>query len=160
MSRKKAEHTVSSVKGARKVARSLSSLAKIQRPVGEASRYALQPMLVKAKQNLREPKPGRPNGNVITGELHDSMKIRQLKKNRAATETAVTATDKGVKKAHLVEFGTDPHWQPKRGVMHPGARPFPFLTPAFHDTEDETRKRLADRVIIAIEQQARRLSSK
>lgn len=31
--------------------------------------------------------------------------------------------------AHLVELGTRPHWQPNRfgGIMHPGARPKPFL---------------------------------
>ncbi len=36
--------------------------------------------------------------------------------------------------AHFVEFGTKPHWQPRRRSFHPGARPFPFLRPAF-DTE-------------------------
>ncbi|MCW5697372.1 MAG: hypothetical protein KIS96_11660 [Bauldia sp.] len=36
--------------------------------------------------------------------------------------------------AHLVEFGTRPHYQPRRGVMHPGARPKPFVRPAF-DTQ-------------------------
>lgn len=31
--------------------------------------------------------------------------------------------------AHLVELGTRPHWQPNRfgGIMHPGARPKPFM---------------------------------
>ena len=34
--------------------------------------------------------------------------------------------------AHLVEFGTAPHWQPNRfgGIMHPGAKPYPFMRPA------------------------------
>jgi hypothetical protein len=35
--------------------------------------------------------------------------------------------------AHLVEFGTAPHWQPRwrGGWMHPGARPKPFIRPAY-----------------------------
>lgn len=37
--------------------------------------------------------------------------------------------------AHLVEFGTAPHWQPLRRIMHPGARPKPFFRPAFESTK-------------------------
>lgn len=39
--------------------------------------------------------------------------------------------------AHLVEFGTAPHWQPNRKIMHPGARPYPFFRPAFEETKNE-----------------------
>lgn len=150
----------SQVKGHRRVAKNMRSLASMRAPVGEASRFALQPVLADAKANLATPKAGRPQGNIITHELINSMKIRQLKAVKGLTETAVTATDKGIKKAHLVEFGTDPHWQPKRGIMHPGARPFPFLTPAFHKNESEVESRMAERIVIAIEKRARRLNRK
>lgn len=39
--------------------------------------------------------------------------------------------------AHLVEYGTAPHAQPNRGIIHPGARPFPFFRPAFEATKNE-----------------------
>jgi HK97 gp10 family phage protein len=40
--------------------------------------------------------------------------------------------------AHLVEFGTAPHWQPNRfgGIMHPGARAKPFMRPAYEANLD------------------------
>lgn len=39
--------------------------------------------------------------------------------------------------AHLVEFGTAPHYQPLRRMMHPGAQPYPFFRPAFESTKHE-----------------------
>lgn len=48
----------------------------------------------------------------------------------------VTFTRRARKLAHLVEFGTAPHAQPNRGIMHPGARPFPFFRPAFEETKE------------------------
>lgn len=41
--------------------------------------------------------------------------------------------------AHLVEFGTAPHWQPnwRGGWMHPGARPKPFFRPAFEEKKQD-----------------------
>lgn len=32
---------------------------------------------------------------------------------------------------HLIENGTAPHYQPKRGIMHPGARPNPIMEHTF-----------------------------
>lgn len=48
--------------------------------------------------------------------------------------------------AHLVEFGTAPHAQPNRGIMHPGARAFPFFRPAFEETKDEVSRSVGARV--------------
>lgn len=47
-----------------------------------------------------------------------------------------------VRYAHLVEYGTAPHWQPNRfgGIMHPGARPFPFMRPALEVNRDDAVK--------------------
>lgn len=55
------------------------------------------------------------------------------------------------KLAHLVEFGTAPHWQPNLKFRHPGARPKPFFRPAFEATKGEVIDRLTRRA-------ARRLS--
>jgi len=38
--------------------------------------------------------------------------------------------------AHLVEFGTAPHYQPRRGIHHPGARPKPFFRSAYEQNRD------------------------
>ena len=45
--------------------------------------------------------------------------------------------NRGKKIAHLVEFGTAPHFQPKRNRMHPGARARPFMRPAFDSNGDQ-----------------------
>lgn len=41
--------------------------------------------------------------------------------------------------AHWVEFGTKPHYQPKRHYYHPGAQAFPFLFPAYETKKNEAR---------------------
>ena len=109
------------------------------RPIGEASRFALQPIKLAAQRNLGNSTPtnyrGVPGG-LEYGELAKSLTIRKVKRApKGQIQHHVTASGKGVGKAHLVEFGTEPHWQPRRGVMHPGAKAFPFLTPAYeaHD---------------------------
>lgn len=38
--------------------------------------------------------------------------------------------------AHMVEYGTKPHWMPKRQWMHPGAKPYPFMVPAWKAHKD------------------------
>ena len=143
-------------KQARANLRKLASVA--TKPIGAASRFALVPMRDAAKKNLKTPKPGHPDGNYITGELHDSLKVLKVKRAPARTvQYHVTASGKGIRKAHLVEFGTDPHWQPKRGVMHPGARPFPFMTPAFEEREDEAIKRFGEKYGDELEAEAAKL---
>ncbi|WP_306049184.1 hypothetical protein [Oceaniradius stylonematis] len=143
----------SKVRGHRKAARNIRRVAKsFDRPIGEASRYGLQPMLRSAKQNLLD------NGSYESGELYDGMRIRKIKKAPAGhVQHHVTATGKAVSKAHLVEFGTAPHWQPKRQQMHPGAKPHPFIEPAYHEKADETVDRFGKRVGPAIERQAARI---
>jgi HK97 gp10 family phage protein len=77
------------------------------------------------------------NDSVETGALVASMGVAEddQKQNR----TLVGPRSGKFRKmrpssyAHFVEFGTAPHWQPNRfgGIMHPGARPKPFLRPAY-----------------------------
>lgn len=143
----------SGVAGAKSTARNIRRLpSTIRTPVSQASRYALQPILAASKVNLRA------NDSVKRGVLIRNMKIRQKPgRRRSLVDTVVTATGKAIPIAHLVEFGTEPHWQPKRGVMHPGADPKPFLTPAYVDHEDEAIKRFGKNVGPRIEAQAARL---
>lgn len=122
----------SRVTGYRETARALRQLAKFPRGrVGAASRKALRPMLAKAKANLRA------NKSYHRGVLYRSMAIRMLKSSSSLSQWVIAATGRGVNIAHLVEAGTAPHWQPRRRRMHPGAKPKPFLEPAYlaHDAE-------------------------
>lgn len=88
-------------------------------------------MLRKAKANLKS------HGSYHRGVLYRSMRIRKLKSSSSLAQWVVAATGRGIAIAHLVEGGTKPHWQPRRGVMHPGAKRKPFLEPAFFEHDDE-----------------------
>jgi len=151
----------SRVEGVRETVRSIRRMTNMQRPISEASRYALMPMLAAAKSNLRVHKSYRyePGPNVVTGKLLKGMAIRKDKSSRTIQRHVVAATGKAIRIAHLVEFGTDPHWQPRRMRMHPGAKPFPFLTPAFHRHDDEAVSRFGQRIVLALESHARRVAA-
>lgn len=123
---------MSKVTGHRQTAAAIRKLAKFPRAkVGQASRKALQPMLAATKANLRA------NKSYSRGVLYRSMRIRALKSTSAMSQWVIAATGRGIAIAHLVEGGTAPHWQPKRGRMHPGARAKPFLEPAYFAHDDQ-----------------------
>lgn len=116
-------------------------LAKVLRAMGDAPtpavrrkarQEALKPVRDDAKGNLAR------NGNIETRQLISKVTIAEGNKSNQS----LVAIKRGrggkmnrnpVRYAHLVEFGTAPHWQPNRfgGSMHPGARPFPYMRPAF-----------------------------
>jgi HK97 gp10 family phage protein len=152
----------SSVKGYRETAKAIRRLSDVRRPITESSRYALKPILDASKANLRVSKSNRyePGPNVVTGTLLKSMAIRQKKASRLEQVMVVAATGKGIKYAHLVEFGTDPHWQPKRRQWHPGAQPFPFLTPAFMQNDKDALNRFGQMIGKAIEAHANRVRAR
>lgn len=77
------------------------------------------------------------NASVETGALSAALTVAEDDGRRNRTLMGVR---KGKIKgripssySHLVEFGTAPHWQPNRfgGIMHPGARPKPYMRPAY-----------------------------
>lgn len=78
---------------------------------------------------------------VDTGDLRRSIRTRQ-RSRRDVIETRVIAGGREAPHGHLVEFGTAPHRQPRRGTTHPGAEPHPFLRPAYYQKERETREKL------------------
>lgn len=135
------------VYGAKGVSRAFREMSKIiGRPIDEASRHALRPVLAAAKKNT-------PHASV--------KKALVLKKDRKSRKTYPTHMVGGDPKnpdyrlLHLLEFGTDPH-----PVNHPGTDPQPFLTPAFHAEGPNAIKRFGERLGPAVEKQAARLAKK
>lgn len=132
---------MSRVTGYRETARALRKVA--QRPkvsVGPASRKALAPMLAASKRNLQN------NGHHLrygVGVLKRSMRIRRLKATTTMSQYVVAPTGRGVNHAHLIEAGVRPHWQPKRGILHPGHQAWPFLEPAFFAHDDDVIRIMA-----------------
>jgi hypothetical protein len=122
----------SRVTGFRETARAIRRTGQYPKvAVGPAIRKALAPMLRATKANLKK------NRSYKRGVLSRSMRIRRLKSTSALAQWVIAPTGRGIGIAHLVEGGTRPHWQPKRGVMHPGARAKPYLEPAYFAHDDE-----------------------
>lgn len=98
-----------------------------------AMRAGQKVMLEAAKSNIP----------VKSGALRDSLKIKTSSRRGKVSATLVAGGKKAYY-AHMVEFGTAQHFiKPKRArslffaglarevVDHPGARPSPFMRPAF-----------------------------
>lgn len=129
---------MSRVTGFLETARAIRRVAQYPKlKVGPASRKSLTPMLKAAKANLKA------NQSYKRGVLYRSMKIRKLRSTSALNQWVIAPTGRGIGIAHLVEGGTAPHWQPRRGVMHPGAKRKPFLEPAYFAHDDEVVRILA-----------------
>jgi HK97 gp10 family phage protein len=140
----------SGVYGAKGVRAAFREMAKLYtRPVNEASRFALQPILKAARSNT-------PHASV--------KKALVLKQDRSAPKTKPTMAVGGDPNnpdyhlLHLLEFGVDPHMI--GGIAHPGHDPQPFLTPAFEAHGQEAIKRFGQKLGPALEKQAARLARK
>jgi hypothetical protein len=131
------------IQGDKQLRAALLKLTRIQRTEANAVlQDALEPMKMLTEQNaMRHRQPFQPIG----GHLDEGVVSVPVKENSSTTRTTwwVSFTGRARKIAHLLEFGTAPHAQPRRGIMHPGARPFPFFRPAFESTKDVTILRLA-----------------
>lgn len=142
------------IRGDRQTVRNLRSLAKglPAASINRSARVAMKPMLTKAKQNANrhrnyvgkwpkqftQPKAGRQS--VAAG-----LKFRIMKPTkRMVRHYWIGATGRAIKLAHLLEFGTAPHKQPKflGGWYHPGARPRPFMTPAYESEKNNVERSL------------------
>jgi len=80
-----------------------------------------------------------------TGALKKSLKIRQ----RGTFEGLEVSVGSSWPSAHLVEFGTQPHMVGAR--KHPGAKPKPFLRPAFRNKHSEALSKIKNRLRDAVE---------
>lgn len=96
---------------------------------------ALQPIVTAAKQLLSV------QNSVVTGALQRAIGTGD--KDRNTTAAGPIRGKRHATVAHFVEFGTKPHWQPLRRQHHPGARPKPFLRPAFEMHRIEVMEILA-----------------
>lgn len=156
------------VRGDKEVARALRELARqVSVPLNAASRFALQPTLSKARSNVQampaSEKTGTLAASLVIRKAPKSTKlnvVHQVGPNAAFQRWSPYGFRKPSKYAHLLEFGTAPHYQPKRGVMHPGTRPRPFLTPAFFQTREEVVKRFGKKIGPEMEKRAAKLRSK
>jgi hypothetical protein len=137
------------VSGTKQLSRKLRDIANAPTAsVRKAARAAaLQPINDQAALNLRA------NGSVITGKLLNGLRVVQTGRN----ETRFGQVGRHEPVAHLVEFGTAPHWQPRYrgGWMHPGARPYPFARPAFEQHKDLAVKIYVEHLWKEIQRQAR-----
>lgn len=80
-------------------------------------------------------------------------------KNKSSARVGVDF--KKVHHAHLVEFGTRPHWIPiakdrsgKKGWQHPGSQKHPFMRPAFDAKAPSVLSRVQSDLIKAVEKAA------
>jgi HK97 gp10 family phage protein len=68
--------------------------------------------------------------------------------------------DVPTKYAHLVEFGTAPHYQPKLRRQHPGTKAKPFMEPAWRQNKDRVNAALRAEILAGIEREAKKLAAK
>lgn len=156
------------VRGARQVAGNLRQLANyVATPLNAASRFALRPTLSAAKQNAKA-LPSEEKTGTLAASLtikRDPKSPRLNPKHRVGPSSDFSretqfGTRRPVRYAHLLEFGTAPHYQPGRGVTHPGSRAEPFLTPAYDSTKEQVVKRFGDRIGPEMEKRAAKIRTK
>ena len=139
----------SGVYGAKDVQRAFRQIAKsLKRPVNEASRFALQPILAAAK------------ANTTHASVKKALVMKQGKapKDRLTYDVGGDPKNPDYRLLHLLEFGVEPH---KIGnINHPGHAAQPFLTPAFTEHGAEAIKRFGEKIGPAMEKQAARLAKK
>lgn len=156
------------VRGSRETARALRELSKqVAVPLASTSRFALQPTLRAAKSNAKAI-PFKED----TGTLEASLVIKRKPRTSKVNPVFQVGPDSGyqratqfgsrrpVKYAHLIEFGTAPHFQPGRGITHPGTAPHPFMTPAYFSTREEVVKRFGQKIGPEMEKRAAKLNAK
>lgn len=132
------------VKGDKQLRANLMKMAAVKKSeVNAILENALEPMREATSMNalkLRQAGTSPPGGHLDQGVVSVPVKEGST---RTRTTWWVSFTKRARKIAHLVEFGTAPHAQPRRGIMHPGARPKPFFRPAFETTKGETMSKLS-----------------
>lgn len=108
---------------------------------------ASKPMLDEAVENARAHRQSgaRPKG----GHVDEGLVFRKRRESTSKRRNYVIgAVNRARYILHLLEFGTRPHWQPRRfgGIMHPGARPFPVIRPSYENHADKTIERFGKEI--------------
>lgn len=112
--------------------------------ISKTVREEFQPMKEATESNARALR--QVGYNPRGGHLDEGVVVAQVEKSPLHVEFWLTFRRRARKIAHLVEFGTAPHYQPRRGILHPGARPKPFFRPAYESTKDEVIEGVGRRV--------------
>ena len=156
------------VRGDKQVAAALRALSRgVDVPLNAASRHALAPTLSAAKRNARTSDFSDSSGAlakslVIKKNAARSRKLAPVHQVGPRRDVSVTHTAKfsgkkqirrPVKYAHLVEFGTAPHFV-RPGFFHPGAKAKPFMTPAYYETRAMVSTRFMSRIGPEMEKRA------
>jgi len=128
------------VRGRRKLAANFKRLTTVDAlALSSSMRLSLVPMNEQVTANaklLRQPGP-RPRG----GHLDQGVVTRKVKATgRFEQVWWVALTRRARSIGHLVEFGTRPHDQPRRGTFHPGATPRPFFRSAEAEKREEVKR--------------------
>lgn len=156
------------VRGDKETARALRALQQqVAVPLAAASRFSLQPTLKTARSNVKA-LPLKESSGALAASLIIKQKPRTSKLNptfqvgpNAGFQWGTEfGSRRPVRYAHLIEFGTAPHYQPGRGVTHPGTKPMPFLTPAYFATREEVVKRFGQKLGPELEKRAAKLAAK
>lgn len=119
----------------------LQNMRRISKAIGGGQmdkiiRDSLEPMRDRTEQNAR--KLRQEGYNPPGGHLDQGVVVAKRDQRGSLYRVYwVSFKNRAKKLAHLVEFGTAPHWQPRRMIMHPGARAKPFFRPAFEATKEE-----------------------
>lgn len=136
--------------GDRAVARNLRELSRgvPLALVDKAARQSMDPMLKDAKRRAKanrnyvgkfkgfpQPKPGRMHldQGLVVGKQGNQTRTRR--------KFLLGAKNRARRLAHLLEFGTAPHFQPRfrGGFFHRGARARPFLSPAYESHGNDVK---------------------
>lgn len=120
----------SEVRGIRATAAAIRSLARemSRGRVQEVHEQALEPIQRSARSYFNA------NGSFVTGVVPENIVVVHTSRR----ESKLTLAGMGAKIGHLIELGTEPHEQPNRGIVHPGAAPKPFMAPGFEDGAPES----------------------
>lgn len=107
-----------------------------------AMKSAANPMLTDVISRARKHRqPGRaPKG----GHIDQNIKFfRRKQSSKRRRDYVLGATGKRKSILTWLEYGTRAHFQPRRfgGIMHPGARRFPILRPAYDGHHEEVPER-------------------
>lgn len=127
----------SRVRGVEQTIRNMKTIQRTpSRVIDSAAAESLAPMKKETERGaLRLRQPGRrPRG----GHLDEGVSVRKVEARGGMYRVFwLGFVNRARRIAHLVEFGTAPHWQPRRRIMHPGAQPKPFARPAYEQEKDD-----------------------
>lgn len=126
------------VVGDRELIRNLGRMTQVVggQTLDAGMKQSLEPMRAETEKNARARR--RTWLNPRGGHLDQGVVVAKRRSTgRWHREFWLSFKGRARRIAHLVEFGTRPHWQPRRKIMHPGARPYPFFRPAFESKKQE-----------------------